>query len=143
MLEAVLVLAAAVADAFRPRWALLTCCRPLPRRTAPPQVAFGVACCLRHHDGSSASGTFYLSGPLLGVHSSLRPAHSLTPPSGALSVGFADGISLAGATQAMRLRPFSASGLSPYGPMGTSRHHTATISSGPPLMRSPAPLASG
>jgi putative transposase len=58
-------------------------------------------------------------------------------------VGFADGISLAGATQAMRLRPFTASGLSPYGPMGTSRHHIETTSLGPPSIRWPLPPASG
>ena len=66
---------------------------------------------------------FSISGPLPDVHSSLRPAPLLTPPCGALSVGFAARISLLGATQAMRLRPSAASGLSPYGFMGTSRHH--------------------
>jgi hypothetical protein len=34
-----------------------------------------------------------------------------------------EGISPSGAIQAMRLRPLAASGLSPYGSMGTSRHH--------------------
>lgn len=67
-----------------------------------------------------------LTGPRLDVHASLRPAHSLTPPSGALSVGFAVGISHAGATRAMRLRSLAASGLSPYGSTGTSRHHSTT-----------------
>jgi hypothetical protein len=70
--------------------ALCAYCHPLSRRTAPTQVAFGGACCLRHRDGSSACGTLCLSGALLGVHSSLRPAHSLTPPSKDLSVSFAD-----------------------------------------------------
>ena len=66
---------------------------------------------------------FFFTGPRPDVHSSLRPAPLLTPPSGALSVGFAARISHVGATQAMRLRSFTASGLSPYGLMGTSRHH--------------------
>jgi hypothetical protein len=43
----------------------------------------------------------HLSRPRLGVHSSLRPACSLTLPNRALSVGFTDGISLAGTTQAI------------------------------------------
>jgi DDE superfamily endonuclease len=64
-----------------------------------------------------------LTGTRPGVHSSLRPARSLTLPSRALSVGFAARISLVGATQAMRLRSSTASGLSPCGFMGTSRHH--------------------
>ena len=34
-----------------------------------------------------------------------------------------EGISPPSAIQAMRLRPIAASGLSPYGPMGTSRRH--------------------
>jgi hypothetical protein len=67
-----------------------------------------------------------MTGPRLDVHASLRPGHSLTPPSGALSVGFAVGISHAGATQAMRLRSLTASGLSPYGSTGSSRHHSTT-----------------
>ena len=66
---------------------------------------------------------FFFSGPRPDVHSSLRPAPLLTPPSGALSVGFAARISLLGATQAMRFRSSTASGFSPYGFMGTSRHH--------------------
>jgi hypothetical protein len=66
---------------------------------------------------------FSISGPRPDVHSSLRPAPLLTPPSGALSVGFAARISLLGATQAMWLRSSTTSGLSPYGFMGTSRHH--------------------
>ena len=64
-----------------------------------------------------------ISRPHPDVHSSLRPAHLLTPPCGALSVGFAARISLLGATQAMRFRSSTASGFSPYGFMGTSRHH--------------------
>jgi hypothetical protein len=40
-----------------------------------------------------------------------------------LSVGFAARISRVGATQAMWLRSSATSGLSPYGFMGTSRHH--------------------
>jgi len=68
---------------------------------------------------------FCISRPCPDVHSSLRPAPLLTPPSGALSVGFAARISHVGATQAMRFRSFTASGLSPYGFMGTSRHHQA------------------
>jgi len=64
-----------------------------------------------------------ISGPRPDVHSSLRPAPLLTPPSGALSVGFTARISHVGATQAMRLRSSAASGFSPYGFMGTSRHH--------------------
>ena len=66
---------------------------------------------------------FLFSGPRPDVHASLRPAPLLTPPSGALSVGFAARISHVGATHAMRLRSSAASGLSPYGSMGTSRHH--------------------
>ena len=61
---------------------------------------------------------FLISGPRPDVHSSLRPVHLLTPPCGALSVGFAARISHVGATQAMRLRSSTASGLSPYGFMG-------------------------
>ncbi len=85
--------------------------------------------------------------PQPSVHSSLRPAHSLTLPNRASSIGFtgdaerhdrergrparlvsvdvssSQGISPPSAIQAMRLRPLAASGLSPYGPMGTSRHH--------------------
>ena len=38
-----------------------------------------------------------------------------------------EGISPFSATQAMRLRPLTASGLSPYGPMGSSRHHAEVI----------------
>ncbi len=68
-----------------------------------------------------------LTRPRLDVHASLRPVHSLTPLNGALSVGFAVGISHAGATRAMRLRSATASGLSPYGSMGISRHHSTTF----------------
>ena len=68
-----------------------------------------------------------MTRPRLDVHASLRPAHSLTPLNGALSVGFTVGISHAGATQAMRLRSVTASGLSPYGSTGTSRHHSTTF----------------
>jgi hypothetical protein len=70
---------------------------------------------------------FQLTRPRLDVHASLRPGHSLTPLDGALSVGFTVGISHAGATQAMRLRSSTASGLSPYGSTGTSRHHSTTF----------------
>jgi hypothetical protein len=62
--------------------------------------------------------TFFLTRHCPAVHSSLRPVCSLTPPCGALSVGFAAGISHVGATQALRLRSPAASGLSPYGLMG-------------------------
>jgi len=37
------------------------------------------------------------------------------------------GISPSGAIQAMRLRPFAASGLSPYGSIGTSRQHSTSL----------------
>src|SRR5713101_6607585 len=70
-----------------------------------------------HHKRLNIRDSF-VTGLLLGVHSSLRPMRSLTPPGGALSVGFAGWISRAGATQAMRLRSSAASGLSPYGLMG-------------------------
>jgi hypothetical protein len=83
-------------------------------------MAFAVVETARH------SG-LQLTGPRLGVHASLRPVHSLTPLNGALSVGFTVGISHAGATQAMRLRSITASGLSPYGSTGTSRHHSTTF----------------
>jgi hypothetical protein len=62
--------------------------------------------------------TLFLTGHHPTVHSSLRPVRSPTPPCGALSVGFAVGISRPGATQALRLRSSAASGLSPYGLMG-------------------------
>jgi hypothetical protein len=62
--------------------------------------------------------TYFFSRHRPAVHSSLRPARSLTPPCGVLSVGFAEGISLFGATPALRLRSSAASGLSPYRPMG-------------------------
>jgi hypothetical protein len=35
---------------------LSACCRPLPRRAVPPQIAFGVACCLRQFLDGSAPG---------------------------------------------------------------------------------------
>jgi hypothetical protein len=106
-----------------PPMSLCTCRRPLPRRMARPQIGFGSACGLRRNCDGSAFGC-QLTRPRLDVHASLRPVHSLTPPSGALSVGFTGGISHAGFTQAMRLRSVTASGLSPYGSTGTSRHHT-------------------
>src|ERR1017187_4491928 len=68
--------------------------------------------------GQLGTRGFCISGPSPDVHSSLRPAPLLTPPCGALSVGFAARISLLGATQAMRFRSSTASGLSPYGFMG-------------------------
>jgi hypothetical protein len=66
---------------------------------------------------------FRLTRPRPDVHSSLRPAHLLTSPGEALSVGFTAAVSRAGATPATRLRSSTASGLSPYGSMGSSRHH--------------------
>ena len=36
--------------------------RPSPRRAAPPQIAFGVACCLRRYLASSAPGAFRFRG---------------------------------------------------------------------------------
>jgi hypothetical protein len=105
--------------------ALCACRRPPPRRVLRSQIGFERRCCLRRNCGGSAPG-FRLTGPRPDVHSSLRPVHLLTVPSTALSVGFAGGISRPGATQAMRLRSLAASGLSPYGLMGTSRHHTTT-----------------
>ena len=105
--------------------ALCACRRPPPRRVLRSQIGFERRCCLRRNCGGSAPG-FRLTGPRPDVHSSLRPVHLLTVPSTALSVGFAGGISRPGATQAMRLRSLAASGLSPYGLMGTSRHHTIT-----------------
>lgn len=44
-----------------------------------------------------------------------------------LSVGFTAGISHCGATRAMRFGSSTASGLSPYGFMGSSRHHDADL----------------
>jgi len=105
--------------------ALYTCRRPLPRQAVLSQIDFERTCCLRRNYDGSAPG-FEMTRPQLDVHSLLRPVYLLTPPSGALSVGFAVGISLAGATPAMRLRSSAASGLSPYGSMSTSRHHTIT-----------------
>jgi len=57
--------------------------------------------------GELGARGFLSSEPCPDVHSSLRPAPLLTPPSGALSVGFAARISHVGATQAMRLRSSS------------------------------------
>ncbi len=81
--------------------------------------------------GQLGTRVFCISRPCPDVHSSLRPAPFLTPPCGALSVGFAARISHVGATQAMRLRSSTASGLSPYGFMGTSRHHQAVAADNP------------
>ena len=94
--------------------------RSAARSVSGAPVTFAVVEAARHSD-------LQLTGPRLDVHASLRPVHSLTPPSGALSVGFTVGISHAGATQAMRLRSITASGLSPYGSTGTSRHHSTTF----------------
>jgi len=110
---------------FQPM-ALYTCRRPLPRQAVLSQIDFERTCCLRRNYDGSAPG-FEMTRPQLDVHSLLRPVYLLTPPSGALSVGFAVGISIAGATPAMRLRSSAASGLSPYGSMSTSRHHTITF----------------
>jgi hypothetical protein len=41
---------------------LSACCRPSPRRAAPPQIAFGFACCLRRYLASSAPGAFRFRG---------------------------------------------------------------------------------
>jgi hypothetical protein len=38
------------------------CCRPLPRRAVPPQIAFGVAYCLRRYLAGSASGAYRFRG---------------------------------------------------------------------------------
>src|SRR5439155_7225733 len=92
-----------------------------PRRSmSGSPMAFAVIVPARRSD-------LQMTGPRPDVHPSLRPVHSLTPLNGALSVGFAVGVSHAGTTQAMRLRSVTASGVSPYGSTGTSRHHT-TIS---------------
>ncbi len=45
-----------------PPMTLSACCRPLPRRAAPPQIAFGFACCLRRYLASSAPGAFRFRG---------------------------------------------------------------------------------
>lgn len=67
----------------------------------------------------SALGAIFFRGLNRSFISSLRPAHSRSRMTGASSVGFARGISPAGATQAMRLLSSTASRLSLYGSMGT------------------------
>jgi len=108
--------------------ALCACCRLYPAERRSPVVVCGnrllpspILCRL------GARG-FLLSGPQPVVHHVVTARALASPPSGALSVGFARGISPAGATRAMRLRPLAASGLSPYGSMGTSRHHIISAS---------------
>jgi hypothetical protein len=101
---------------------LHTCRRPLPR------WEMSIAGRLRWTLWPSpsvrqlGSQSLVLTGPLPGFHASLRPVCSLAPPSGVLSVSF----TLARVTQAMRLRPLTASGLSPYGFMDSSRHHVGS-----------------
>jgi hypothetical protein len=106
-----------------PPMTLRACRRPLPRRAVAPQIAFRGHLLPSPRTRRLGTRSCLLTGTRPGVHSSLRPARSLTLPSRALSVGFAARISLVGATQAMRLRSSTASGLSPCGFMGTSRHH--------------------
>jgi hypothetical protein len=107
---------------------LHTCRRPLPR------WEMSIAGRLRWTLWPSpsvrqlGSQSLVLTGPLPGFHASLRPVCSLAPPSGVLSVSF----TLARVTQAMRLRPLTASGLSPYGFMDSSRHHRRTNLEFPP-----------
>jgi hypothetical protein len=84
---------------------------------------------------------FLISGPRPDVHSSLRPAPLLTPPCGALSVGFSAKISLLGATQAMWLRSSAASELSPYGFMGDLQASLVAISAIFPLHNGYPPAA--
>ena len=94
---------------------------PAERRV--PQIGSGAPAAFAVIVPARRSG-LQMTGPRPDVHASLRPVHSLTPLNGALSVGFAVGISHAGATQATRFRSITASGLSPYGSTGTFRHHT-------------------
>lgn len=104
--------------------ALCACRRLYPAEPWLPMIVSGVACCLRQCCAGSALGAFVFRGLNRSFITSLRPAHSRSRQAGALSVGFARGISPAGATRAMRLRSSTASRLSLYGSMGTSRLHT-------------------
>jgi hypothetical protein len=103
-----------------PSMALHTCHRPLPRREMPTSDRLRWALLPSQWGRPLGSRSFVLTRSLLDVHAPLRPVCSLAPPSGVLSVSF----TLARVTQAMRRRSLTASGLSPYGPMDSSRHHT-------------------
>ena len=92
-----------------------------------PQVEFEAPLWPSHFSRTLGTQRFNLTKPRPDVYASLRPAHSLTPPSGALSVGFTSEDSLASATRAMRPRPLTATGRSPYGSMDSSRHHAEVV----------------
>ena len=105
--------------------ALCACRRLYPAERRSPMVALGNRLLPSPRMCGLGARGFRLSGPQPVVHRIVTARALASPPSGDLSVGFARGISPAGATQAMRLRPSAASGLSPYGSIGTSRHHTS------------------
>ena len=75
---------------FQPM-ALCACHRSLLRRAGVPQTDFGTSCCLRRFYGGSATQISNFTKPQPSVHSSLRPAHSLTLLDRALSMGFTRG----------------------------------------------------
>ncbi len=67
---------------------LSPCCPYHARRSVmSPRSARDMPCCLRPEAGGSASGSLFVSRPLMGLLS-LRPRNSLTILTMALSVGF-------------------------------------------------------
>ena len=110
---------------FQPM-ALYACHHPQPRRTIPPLTRLGGGCMAFAAAGAARRAGVQTSRGLDRVFTHRYGPRTRSPRcNGALSVGFTRWISQSGATQAMRRRILTASGLSPYGSIGASRHHPA------------------
>ncbi len=84
-----------------------------PRRSNRTyRSAHVMPCCLRPEEEGSASGSYFVSRPPVGLLA-LRPGDSLTIPRMALSIGFRNSVSFLPAIQATRVRTVPSVGLSP------------------------------